>query len=42
MKREIKFALFMTALLGVSFEEAAAAQAAFVYDYNKAQQEGKA
>ena len=42
MKREIKFALAMAALLGVSVSEMADAQSAFVDDYNKVmKQEGR-
>lgn len=41
MKKEIKFALAMAALLGVSVSEMADAQSAFVDDYNKAKQEGR-
>lgn len=41
MKKEIKFALAMAALLGVSVNEMADAQSAFVDDYNKLKQEGR-
>ena len=42
MKREIKFAFAMAALLGVSVNEIADAQSAFIDDYNKViKQEGR-
>ena len=42
MKKEIKFALFMSALLNVSVNELADAQSVFVDDYsNSIKKEGK-